>query len=263
MSLLSSWLSNLPSILYYLELILQIAAIVHVVRTGRSWYWAWILFAFPGVGLAVYFFVEVLPEFRTPNAHNTMESLLNAFLPGRELKGLRTALEDADTVKNRKALADYYLHHGEAAKSVDLYRQCATGVYKDDPHVNLGLAGALVEAGEFAEAKGILELLRKKNLVYETSRRDLAYGRALEGLGQENEAIQTYESVLQKFSSEVEGVCRLAALLEKTGQKERARQLYEELLKKAKRFAPHYRREQQPWIRTAMQGRKRLAAAAP
>lgn len=251
----------IPPYLYYIVPALQLFAILHVVRTGRNWYWVWILFMFPGLGLVVYFFVEVLPEFRASNSRNLGESLLNALVPGRELKGLETRLEDADTVQNRKALADYHLSHGEAARSVELYRQCVTGVYKDDPHVNLGLAGALVEAGQYGEARTILEGLRRKKQVYETSRRDLYYGRSLEGLGEPVQALQTYEDVLKRFGSEVEGVCRLAALLEKTGDKDRARALYEDLLKKAKRFAPHYRREQQAWIRAAMEGRKRLSAS--
>jgi hypothetical protein len=244
---------------YYVIPLFQIIAIVHVLKTGRSWFWAWIIFMFPGLGLAVYFFMEILPEFRAPKTEAEGDSILDTFMPGRKLGRLEAALEDSGTVQNRKALADYYLAAAEPMKSVELYRQCLTGVYKDDPHLNLGLAGSLVEAGEYTEAKNILEGLRKRNVVFETSKRDLFYARVLESLGQEKEALQVYEDILKKYGSEVEGTCRLAQLFEKMGQKEKAKALYDDLLKRAKRFAPHFRRQQQAWIKLAKEKAKGLS----
>lgn len=235
----------------YLVPVLQIIAAVHVIRTGRSWYWLWIIFFFPMVGVAVYFFAEMAPSFQSGGFQGVMESLLNAVLPGRKLKHLQDAVEDADTVQNRKALAEYYLSQGETAKAVELYHSCLTGVFKDDPHVNLGYACCLVEAGEAAEALKILGALRQKNAVYETSRRDLYYARALEAQGKEREALQAYEELLQKYGSEVEGACRLGLLYEKTGQNEKALPLYKDLVKKSQRFSAHYRKEQIAWIRMA------------
>ena len=235
----------------YLVPLLQIIAAVHVIRTGRSWYWLWIIFFFPVIGVAVYFFAEMAPSFQTGGFQGVMESLLNTVLPGRQLKHLQDAVEDADTVQNRKALAEYYLSQGETSKAVELYRSCLTGVFKDDPHVNLGYACCLVEAGGAEEALKILGALRQKNAVYETSRRDLYYARVLEALGKEKEALQAYEELLQKYGSEVEGACRLALLLEKTGQKDKALPIYKDLVKKSQRFSAHYRKEQIAWIRTA------------
>lgn len=117
--------------------------------------------------------------------------------------------------------------------------------------MNLGYGCALVEAGEGAEAEKILGALRKRNAAYETSKRDLYYSRALESQGKEKEALQAYGELLQKYPSEVEGICRLASLLEKTGQKEKALPLYQDLVKKAKRFSAPYRREQRTWIKMA------------
>jgi hypothetical protein len=44
-----------------LSFIIQIALIVHVLKTGRPYYWTFIIFI-PGVGPLVYFIVELLPE---------------------------------------------------------------------------------------------------------------------------------------------------------------------------------------------------------
>lgn len=229
-----------------------------MIKTGRSWYWLWIIFFFPAIGVAVYFFAEMAPSFQQGGFQGVTESLLNALLPGRRLKLLQEAQEDADTVQNRKALAEYYLSHGEIPKAVELYRSCLTGVFKDDPHVNLGYACSLVEAGEAPEAEKILGALRRKNAAYETSRRDLYYARALEAQGKEGEALQAYEELLRKYGSEVEGACRLALLFEKTGQKDKALPLYMDLVKKSKRFSAHYRKEQIAWIKMAKARLKEL-----
>lgn len=244
--------------LYYLVPLLQIMAVIHVIKTGRNWYWFWIIFFFPLLGVIIYFFVEIVPGFQQGGFQGATENSLNALLPGRRLKHLQAALEESDTVQNRKALAEYYLSNGEASKAVELYRSCLTGVFKDDPHVNLGLGCALVEAGEPAEAEKILGALRKRNAAYETSKRDLFYARALESQGKKDEALQAYGEILQKYSSEVEGACRLALLYEQNGQKDKALPLYEDLVKKSKRFSAHYRREQIAWIKKAKERLKEL-----
>jgi hypothetical protein len=117
-----------------------------------------------------------------------------------------------------------------------------------------------VESGQFQEAQGILEGLRKRKTAYETSQRDVLFGRVLEGLGRKADAIQVYEDILSRFGSEVEGCCRLARLYAQEGQKDKARNLYEELLKRAKRFSPYYRNAMRIWIKTAKVGLKELTA---
>lgn len=237
--------------------LIQIIMAVHALKTGRNWYWLWIIICFPFLGAAVYFFVEFLPSY----PHITFDSVLNVLVPGRELENLENAVADTDTVQNRRALGDYYLSHGQAGKALENFRECVKGVFKDDGEMNIRLCSALVETGQFQEAQTILEGLRKKKTAYETSQRDVLYGRVLEGLGRKAEAIQVYEDVLSRFGSEVEGCCHLARLYAQEGQKDKARTLYTELLKRAKRFSPHYRQAMRLWIKTAKTGLKELTAS--
>src|SRR5208282_6391240 len=80
--------------------LIQIIMAVHALKTGRNWYWLWIIIFFPFLGAAVYFFVEFLPSY----PHITFDSVLNVLVPGRELQNLETAVADTDTVQNRRAL---------------------------------------------------------------------------------------------------------------------------------------------------------------
>src|ERR1700733_16187093 len=84
--------------LYLLIPLLQIVCIVHVVRTGRPWMWIYILLFLPGLGVAAYAIVEILPGlFGSRAARNLKGSAIGAIDPGRELRRLRQALEEADT----------------------------------------------------------------------------------------------------------------------------------------------------------------------
>ena len=245
--------------IYYLVPLIQILIAVHVIKTGRSWYWLWIVFGFPMIGAAVYFFVEILPDMRGQGIGGSWDNLLNDFVPGRELRNLQTAFEESDTVTNRKALAVYYLAHQVADKAVELMRGCLTGVFKDDPDINLRYAAALVEAGQFAEAQKILGELAKKYPNYYLSQRELLAAKCLENLGQEAKALVAYEDYAGKNTADMEGWWRYGRLLEKSGQKEKARSIYLELLKKAKSVGAHHRRSQRVWVKAAKTSLKELS----
>ncbi|OIO72489.1 MAG: hypothetical protein CO186_03685 [Zetaproteobacteria bacterium CG_4_9_14_3_um_filter_49_83] len=53
--------------LIVLSVLLQVAFIVHIAKTGRSTYWIWIVLMLPLAGSIAYFIVELLPEL-TPNS---------------------------------------------------------------------------------------------------------------------------------------------------------------------------------------------------
>jgi hypothetical protein len=249
--------------LYSIVPLIQIVTAVHVIKTGRSWFWLWIILLFPLVGSAIYFIIEVLPDLRRGGSGDVVDRALNALQPERELKQLQEQLDIADTIENRRALADYYLRVDQPQKAIELYKSCLRGVFQNDPETTLALCSALVAAQLYDEAKTTLEELRTRAPSVEPSKRELLYARTLEGLGQESEAMSVYESLVDKYSSEVEAGCRLAQLAEKAGQTERAKLLYEDILKRAKRFAPHHRKSQQRWITLAQEGVKNLSRPRP
>ena len=42
-------------------LLLQISVIIHAMKTGRPYYWIFVIMAFPVIGCLIYFVVELLP----------------------------------------------------------------------------------------------------------------------------------------------------------------------------------------------------------
>ncbi|HEY5038787.1 MAG TPA: tetratricopeptide repeat protein [bacterium] len=246
---------------YYLIPLIQILTVVHVIKTGRSWFWIWIILGFPLLGVTIYFFMEILPDFKGQGFSGSIDTILNSILPGRQLKQLQTALEETDTVKNRKALATYFLSVNEAEKAVELLWGCLTGVFKDEPDIHLHLAHALTQAGQFAEAEKLLEVLAKQHPSYYVEQRELLTAKCLEGLGQESQALAAYEDYAGKNTADMEGAWRYGQLLEKNGQKEKAKAVYGGILKKSKTFASHHRRAQRVWIKAARACLKELSKA--
>jgi hypothetical protein len=236
-----------------LLLVLQLVCVIHVVKTGRAYYWLWIILLMPGIGAAAYFVAEVLPDLSAGSTMKRMGADLIAIVdPGRSLRQLQDELDVCDTVKNRQALARGYMTAGRHAEAIDLYQSCLTGVFKDDPVVLLELAYAYYLSQRFAEAKETIERLEAIKPDFRQESRQLLLARTLEEAGEKKEALERYAAMLKSSSGE-EVRCRYALLLDRTGDSQRARELSREILTRARRSPGYYRRAQKQWIKLAKQ----------
>jgi len=246
------------AILGLASLTFVVVCAVHAVKTGRAYYWLWIILFFSIPGCLIYFFVEMLPDLRrNPAAKRMGSDLITVVAPGRNLRKLQEQLEITDTVSNRQALARYHLQAGQFDEAIDLYQTCLHGVFKDDPGLTLELSYALFHKGNFEEAKGLLGRLIEAELGTLAPERDLLYARTLEQLGDIDASLVAFEAILRKSTGE-ETHCRYAMLLEKAGRTDEAREVYIEIVKGARRSPAYYRRAQKQWITTARQAIDRL-----
>lgn len=244
--------------IYSLVPLLQVLMAAHAIKTGRNWYWVWIIMGFPVVGAMVYFFVEVMPEANGANFTLNFDSLLNLILPGRELKTLEAQVELTHTVENKMALASYYVRKNQPEKAIEIYQSCLQGSFQDNGDLLLDLSVAQYNAGRFHDAVATLQRLNDKKPAYEQIRRELLYARAIDGTGQTAEAKVLFEKIAEKYGGE-EASCCLASILEKLGEKDRARAIYQEVVKRTKNLPYHHRKLQMEWIGMAKSGLKRLA----
>jgi hypothetical protein len=150
------WLygSALMPVLGPVILAIQIACVIHLLRTGRPYWWLWIIFVIPLIGVAAYIYLEVRPTWGKLDLDSILWKLKSR---EQRIAILSERLEDSSTVKNRLALAAE-LHE---ARLFD--RECQVlegglrGAFKDDVTLLLRLAEAHLEAGRAAEAKQIVE----------------------------------------------------------------------------------------------------------
>ena len=78
---------------------------VHAVRTGRPYWWLFILLSFPMLGSVIYFFAEYLPGMRnTRGGMKAARAINNVLDPNRELREARIEFDRTPTAYNRARL---------------------------------------------------------------------------------------------------------------------------------------------------------------
>ena len=104
-------------------LLAQITCAVHVARTGRNYYWIYIIVFVPVVGMAAYFFAELLPELmQSRTARQAASGVAKALNPGKDLREALRRVEITPTAQNKVSLAEAYLADGQAAEARAIFR---------------------------------------------------------------------------------------------------------------------------------------------
>ncbi len=233
--------------------LIQIAFVVHVVKSGRDRYWIYLILFIPAIGCAVYFVTQVLPEMgHSRTVRRATRSLLKAVDPERELRRRKEELALADTIDNRMKLAEECIEAGFYADAIGLLQECLRGSHQDDPHILMLLARARFDAGYFDDARRTLERLIEKNPGFKSHDGHLLYARTLESLNQFDAAAAEYEVLQSSFPGE-EARVRYALMLARLGQTEKAHRLFNDSLLRARRAPRYYRNQERPWLAMAEQ----------
>ena len=231
-----------------LHVLLGVACAVHVVRTGRSYFWIYIVLIFPIVGALIYVIAELLPGLigaRTVRrAANTARRILD---PEKAYREASRNLQISPTAHNMCALAEACIDRQSYDEAITLYLNALTGQNADAPDMMEGLARAHFLNGDMAQALAVLDDLRAKNPDYRAADAHMIYARSLEGLGRDAEALDEYAALTRYYNGE-EARCRWALVLRKVGKAAEARALFEEIAR-SQRLAPkHYVKAQREWI---------------
>lgn len=241
----SGWL---PWFYVVATLAAQVFFAVHALRQGKAW-WLFILFFFPGVGILVYFFAEYLPSMRAGGLRSAGRQLARRLNPAAEVKRLEDEVALSNTVNNRLALAEAYLHAGRGDDAVALVRTCQQGIHEDDPRVLGALARACHAAGRMDEARDAMERLKRQGTML-TASVQLLDARIAEDSGDVEGALRAY-AVLARGAAGEEARCRYALLLKQVGRHDEAYTVFEEMLRHARVSSGHYRREEKQWLDVA------------
>ena len=238
-------------ILVLLSLVLQIACAVHVVRTGRQYYWIWIILATSYLGVVIYLIAEVLPDLRNdPRSRKAARSVLHTFDPERQRRHIRQKLEMADTVDNRRALAEECMRLGDYSNAVVLYQSILKGVFATDAGFLLGLAQAQANSSDFTGARTTLDTLFAANPQFRSSDAELLRARVLEAQGDHSAALEQYEILARSYPGE-EARYRYGALLKQSGRFSDARGVFGDMLARAKHAPRYYRKKEKGWLESA------------
>jgi hypothetical protein len=247
-------------ILVLVSLALQIGCAVHVVRSGRQLYWIWILLIGSYLGVLVYVIAAVIPDLRNdPRSRQAARKIVNTIDPERQRRSIQQRLEIADTVDNRRVLAEESMKLGDYANAAELYRSVLKGVYANDAAFLLGLAQAQAGQNDFAGARTTLDALYAAHPGYRSSDADLLRARVLEALGDHGAALERYSTLATSYPGE-EARFRYGALLKQLGRFSDARGVFAEMLKRARHAPRYYRKKEKDWLDSA---KRELASLGP
>jgi len=234
-----------------LSILVQVALIIHVVKTGRNQIWIWVLALLSLPGALAYIAVEILPELlRSRAAQRTARGLRQAVDPGRELRRYENETRVAGNVASRQRYAEELVRHQRYDEAIGQYREALTGLYEHDPNLMLGLAQAQFGKGDASAARATLDELIRHNPDFRSPAGHLLYARALEAEGNIPKALEEY-AVLAPSYPGAEAAVRYAQLLQAQGRRAEAQKVARELLEQARIAPGHYRRAQRPWLDAA------------
>ena len=148
------WQSSLLSLAGPLIIVAQIACAIHVIKTGRPYWWLWIILCFPLIGLAAYVYLEVRPSLGKPGFQALLWNLKSS---AERIRILEHELEESTTVRNRLSLADELHAAGKFDRECDVLSEGLRGAFKDDATLLMRLSEAHLEAGRTLEAQKTLE----------------------------------------------------------------------------------------------------------
>ena len=234
-----------------LSLILSVLAIIHVIKTGRSQLWVMVLLALPGIGVLAYLIVEILPEFfRGSTSRRVTSKVSKTINQGREFEAAEREYKLSGSVVSACNLADLYVERGEFSEAAELYKSTLSGLNQHNPDIMHKLATAQFQLQRYDQSKATLDDLIHHNPQYKNQDAHLLYARSLDSLGESQQAIEEYETLV-KYYTGPEPAYHFGRLLQRQGQADDANRVFKEIIEKADISPKHYRKMHNHWITLA------------
>jgi len=239
-------------ILAGLLLLIQFCFAFHALKTGRPYWWIFIIMGFPVMGCLIYYLVEVFPNSREHRKVNrTARRVAKILQPHADLKRRAEELEICGSVENKMALAEECMSNEMYAEAYMLYESCLTGAYQSDGAILYGLARAAVENRDWGNASAALARLKAAAPKTRPQDARLLEARVLEGRGENDAALAAFRDLIPDFVG-LEARFRYGEMLARLGQNEAASHVFDEVVKHSKRFASSLEDEQR-WANAARQ----------
>ena len=231
-----------------LSIVIQVAFVLHIVKTGRNTTWIWIVIMLPAAGAIAYFIVEVLPGISgSRSGRQARSKLVNIVNPNKDIKLAAHNYSISETVENSMILAAECIRKEMYLEAKEIYANCLKGIHEFDPEIMRGLAKAEFGLNNYIETRTILDKLIEKNPDYKNPDAHLLYARTLEELNETELALKEYE-VLESYFPGPEATYRYAMLLKQMGDHNKSSELIDSILQEAKISGKHYNRLYKEWI---------------
>ncbi len=224
-------------------ILLQILALVHLIRRRGEFYWYWVIFMGGGLGALVYIVVEVVPDL------GLIGDVFRRRGRQSRIQRLETDIVDNPSAGNLEELAELHFDQGDFAKARETFNR-AIATRADSLHTFYLRALSSIELGEFAAAIPDLEHVVGKDDKFAMYRAEALLAHAYSQAGRKEEAAAWFAHAVQ-FSVTLETEYNYACFLKSVNRNDEAREWADRILQK-KRTMPHYqKRRERPWFRKA------------
>lgn len=240
--------AGLLTILGPILLIAQLGCLVHVIRTGRPYWWLWIIFGFPLIGIAAYLFLEVRPSLPRGSVQTVLWRLKS---PQERIRILEAELEESTTVKNRLRLADELHSAREYDRECTVLSEGLRGPFKDDSQLLMRLAQANLEAGRIDEAAEIIARTSPDRSFDSQMHYSLLKARILGKQGRQEEAERLFQELVARKRSEGPNYFYAEYLLEQGLRRDEAIAMLKDILLRYRRGTPVWRFQERRWYYAA------------
>jgi len=232
-----------------LHILVALFFAVHAVRSGQQMYWLIILFSFPLLGSAVYFFAIYLPGSRLQRGTRKVAAIAAQVLdPTRELREARAAFDYTPTAQNQMRLAAALLAADAPQEAAQNYEACLKGPFASDLEIRLGAARACLACQRAADAVQHLRLVRQTDAAFRAEEVALLLAQALAAAGQQEEAGAEFAAAATRFGS-FESRAEYAIWAAQRGDRATAQGLQTGLQADMERWSRHTRALNQPLLR--------------
>lgn len=221
----------------------QIWMLVDAIRR-QEYIWALFIFIFPLVNALLYYFLVYRAQ---PSATRGFE------LPGASkrsrMKELQTQIHHLDKAHHHAELGDIYFQQGKLAEAERSYR---AAVERDasDPDFQAHLGQCLLRQGKAAEAAPLLESVIRQNPQHDYGHTLMAYAETLAKLGRKDEALTTWQRVLENHGYARARV-QLSELYLERGATELARKELTDLLADEAHGPAFQKQRDKVWLKRA------------
>jgi hypothetical protein len=142
-----------------LFLVAQVACAVHAGRTGRPFFWIYLVLILPLAGMLAYFVLEIAPEMINSRSGRRAASGVGKLLdPEKRYRAALRQVQISETVKTKSNLAELCVETQRFDEASQLYRELLSGLHATDAGLLLGLARAEFGNGNYTEVQAVLEL---------------------------------------------------------------------------------------------------------
>ena len=239
-----AWLSDsLVSVGGFLLLAVQVVCVIHILRTGRPYWWIWIIWCIPLLGLAAYVYIEVRPTLRKLDLQSLLWNLKGS--PER-IRILQERLEDSTTIRNRLALADELRRAKQYDQECQVVRAGLCGPFASDGQLLLRLAEANLEAGRNQEADLLFSKIVPERSSDFVQKHKLLKARILGSLRKDAEAEPIFRELVAAKKSEAPRYYYALYLLSRE-QKGEASAILRDILHQYRRGTQVWRFQERPW----------------